>query len=176
MVTAAAVAEPSASLPKYRGVRAAPSQTAAATSIDARELVILVRASLLTLNDAMHSGNFTVLRDLIAPSVQSDNTAGRLYQTFGSLIQQRVDLSSVAVDLPKLTQSPVIGADHRLRVAGNFPTPTGQINFDLTYEKVDARWRLYGLSVNVGPRSESFQSAQRRAPASAPPTSDIGRR
>jgi hypothetical protein len=49
---------------------------------DAEKIVLLLRASLLTLNDALQTGNFTVLRDMGAPGFRDANTAARLSQSF----------------------------------------------------------------------------------------------
>jgi hypothetical protein len=35
---------------------------------DAEKIVLLVRTTLITLNDALQTGNFTVLRDIGAPA------------------------------------------------------------------------------------------------------------
>ena len=51
---------------------------------DAGKIVILVRTALLTLNDAVQTGNFTVLRDKGAPGFGEANSAARLSQIFSS--------------------------------------------------------------------------------------------
>src|SRR5215468_9312136 len=48
----------------------------------AEAVVILIRTTLLSLNDAMRTGNYTVFRDLASPSFREANSAGRLYQIF----------------------------------------------------------------------------------------------
>ncbi|MGD9669835.1 MAG: nuclear transport factor 2 family protein [Hyphomicrobiaceae bacterium] len=126
-----------------------------------KEILILVRTSLLTLNDAMSTGNFSVLRDLIAPSVREQNTSGRLYQTFADLIAKGLDLRSVAIQEPKMKRPPEIGTDGRLRISGNFPGPSVSANFDITYEKVNARWRIYGLSLFLEPNRQTTESADK---------------
>ena len=56
--------------------------------------VILIRSTRLSLNDAMETGNYTVLRDLATPSFREANSAGRLYQIFASLEAQHVSLAA----------------------------------------------------------------------------------
>ena len=115
---------------------------------DAEKIVTLIRSALLTLNDAVQTGNFTVLRDKAAPSFQTANTAARLAIIFQSLGQQRIDLTAVAVLAPQLTQTPAIDANQRLRLTGSFPGNPIRIDFDLVFQAVDGRWRLFGISVN----------------------------
>jgi hypothetical protein len=111
-------------------------------------IVILIRSTLLSLNDALRTGNYTVLRDLAAPSFREANNAGRLHQVFSGLSAQRIDLSAVAILAPKLPLSPSIDQDKRLHIAGYFPGEPVQLNFELVFEAVARQWRLFSISVN----------------------------
>jgi len=60
---------PAAPPAKSQATPVAPAPSSPAYTVpDADRIVLLVRASLLTLNDALQSGNFSVLRDRAAPS------------------------------------------------------------------------------------------------------------
>jgi hypothetical protein len=111
-------------------------------------IVILIRSTLLSLNDALRTGNYTVLRDLASPSFREANSAGRLHQIFSGLSTQRIDLSAVAILAPKLTLGPSIDQEKRLRIVGYFPGEPVQLNFELVFEAVASQWRLYGIAVN----------------------------
>jgi hypothetical protein len=77
--------------------------TAAAQQVvmpDAEKIVLLLRSTLLTLNDAIETGNFTVLRDKGAPGFRDANTPARLSQAFSDLASSQVDLSPVSVLSP----------------------------------------------------------------------------
>ena len=74
----------------------------------AETLVILIRSSLLALAHANETGNYTVLRDLAAPTFQNANTAARLSAIFASLREQNVDLQIAAAVTPQLMQEPLI--------------------------------------------------------------------
>jgi hypothetical protein len=139
----------------------------------AETIVILIRSALLTLNDAVQTGNFTVLRDRASPSFQATNTAARLAIIFQSLTQQGIDLSAVAVIPPQLTVAPAIDANQRLRITGSFPGKPVRIDFDLMFEVVDDRWRLFGISVNPAQAAadaapDNAQPAPAKLPVSAP--------
>ncbi len=136
----------------------------------AESIVILIRSTLLSLSDALRTGNYTVLRDLAAPSFRERNTAGRLYQIFSVLAAKRVDLSAVAIMAPKLPQAPSIDRENRLRISGYFPGPPVQINFEMVYVAVSGEWRLFGLSVTP---VKSVSDAS--APPQATPTPAAGK-
>ena len=113
----------------------------------AESTVVLIRSTLLSLNDALRTGNYTVLRDLAAPSFRDANSAGRLHQIFSGLFAERIDLAPVAILAPKLPQPPGIDENQRLHIAGYFPGEPVQLNFELVFEAVANQWRLFGISV-----------------------------
>jgi hypothetical protein len=133
---------------------AAGDDTRAAQEVmpDAEKIVLLVRNTLITLNDALQTGNFTVLRDIGAPGFREANSASRLSQAFSSINAEQIDLSAVAVITPQLLQAPHLDREKgMLHLRGYFPGKPVQINFDLLYQVVDGRWRLFGLSVQPSP-------------------------
>jgi hypothetical protein len=115
---------------------------------DARKIVLLLRGTLGTLNDALQTGNFTVLRDVAAPGFRDANSAAKLSRIFASLNDQGIDLSAVSVITPQLAEAPTLDQDKRmLHLKGYFPGQPVQINFEMLYQAVNGRWRLFGLSV-----------------------------
>jgi hypothetical protein len=115
---------------------------------DAEKIVLLVRATLLTLNDALRTGNYTVLRDKGAPGFRDANSAARLGQIFSSLAASGLDLSVVAVMTPQLSEAPVLNQEQgTLNLKGYFPTKPTQIDFEVLYQSVGGHWQVFGLSV-----------------------------
>lgn len=131
----------------------------------AETTVILIRATLLSLNDAMRTGNYTVLRDLAAPSFREANTAGRLYEIFSNLAAKRIDLSAVTILAPQVPQAPSIDENKRLHISGYFPGNPVQLNFELVFEAVSNQWRLFGIAVNP---TQSVSANASPAPANLP--------
>jgi len=118
--------------------------------IDRNGVLMLVRSSLLALDQANKTGNYTVLRDLGAPGFQTANNASRLSEIFAKLRNDKVDLSGVAVIDPQLSLLPQIEANGMMHMAGFFPSVPSQVNFELMYAPVDGQWRLFGISVVIG--------------------------
>ena len=118
---------------------------------NAEKIVLLVRNSFITLNDALKTGNYTVLRDMGAPGFREVNSAAQLSQIFANLVAEKVDLSAVAVIAPQLSQAPGLDKEKgMLHLKGYFPGNPVQINFELLYQAVEGQWRLFGISVNPG--------------------------
>jgi hypothetical protein len=124
------------------------------------KVVLLVRNSLITLNNALKTGNYTVLRDIGAPGFREANSAARLAQIFADLGAKNIDLSAVAVITPQLTQQPSLDPEKgMLHLKGYFPGKPVQIDFELLYQAVNGQWRLFGISVQPGaPGSEQKNS------------------
>jgi hypothetical protein len=117
--------------------------------IDRNGVLILIRSTLLALDQANKTGNYTVLRDLGSPDFQA-NSAAQLAEIFVQQRRDNVDLSGVAVIEPQLTLLPQIEANGMMHMAGFFPSVPTQVNFELLYAPVGGRWRLFGLSVSFG--------------------------
>jgi hypothetical protein len=117
--------------------------------IDRNGVIILIRSTLLALDDANKTGNYTVLRDLGSPGFQA-NTDARLAEIFAPQRRDNIDLSGVAALDPQLTLLPQIEANGMMRMAGFFPSVPTQVNFELAYAPVNRQWRLFAVSVSLG--------------------------
>jgi hypothetical protein len=141
-----------------------PTQAPKPAQIDRNGVLILIRSSLLALDQANKTGNYTVLRDIGAPGFQS-NTAARLGEIFAKLRNDNLDLSGVAVIDPQLNLLPQIEPNGLMHMAGFFPSVPSQVNFDLSFAPVNGQWRLFGISVSIG---QSGPAAP-ESPQSPPP-------
>ncbi|TXN78332.1 hypothetical protein [Methylobacterium sp. WL8] len=157
--TAPVGAQPRPSIQTQQQAAPQPAQ------IDRNGVLILIRSTLLALHEANETGNYTVLRDLSAPGFRDANTAARIGEIFASQRTQKLDLSGVAVLDPQLTLLPQIEANGLLHMAGFFPSVPSQVNFELLYAPVDGRWRLFGISVNVGSSTPTAPSPPQPPPA-----------
>jgi len=127
-----------------------PAQAPKPAQIDRNGVLILIRSSLLALDQANKTGNYTVLREIGAPAFQT-NTAARLGEIFAKQRSDNLDLSGVAVIDPQLSLLPQIDASGLMHMTGFFPSVPTQVNFDLLFAPVSGQWRLFGISVSVGP-------------------------
>jgi hypothetical protein len=112
-------------------------------------LLILIRTTLIALNQADLTGNYSVLRDIAAPGFQQANNPAQLATIFADLRNRKIDLSPIAVVEPKLTRPAFVNDSGMLRITGFFPTKPEQVNFDLAFLPIEGQWRLFGISVNT---------------------------
>lgn len=120
------------------------AQTPAVDTLTAHRLVW---STLVALDQANVTGNYSVLRDLGAPGFQASNSAATLAGTFQALRAQNVDLTNCLIVAPAFQFPPVLVQGGMLRLRGSFPLrPTG-IAFDMLFTNVAGQWRLFGLAV-----------------------------
>jgi hypothetical protein len=161
---------PGGALAEQKGAPAQkdPPPPQATLPVSIEQALYLIRSTLLTLNDANRTCNYTVLRDLAAPDFQARNTAADLGQSFADLRRRNFDLFAVALAAPQLSTAPYLDPNKMLRLTGYFPTRPLQINFDLTFQNVSGQWRLFGLSVAT-PQAPEPPKAEAQAPKGKAP-------
>jgi hypothetical protein len=141
--------KPAAAAPAKNPAAEAPKRQEQPMPVSTEQALYLIRSTLLTLNDANRSGNYTVLRDLAAPDFQTRNTAADLSQIFSDLRRRNFDLYAAALLAPQLTAVPALDQRGYLHLTGFFPTRPQQIDFDLLFQNVANQWRLFGIGVNT---------------------------
>jgi len=149
--------------------QAAPPQPQAAAkpaNIDRNGVLMLIRSTLLALDHANKTGNYTVLRDLGAPGFQV-NTAAKLAEIFAKQRGDKLDISGVAVIDPQLSLLPQIEPNGLLHMAGFFPSVPSQVNFELLFAPVEGQWRVIGVSLSVGQSSPIAPPAPEVPPGKA---------
>jgi hypothetical protein len=147
---------------------ASPQQQQAAkpANIDRNGVLMLIRSTLLALDHANRTGNYTVLRDLGAPGFQV-NTAAKLAEIFAKQRGDKLDLSGVSVIDPQLSLLPQIEPNGLLHMAGFFPSVPSQVNFELLFAPVEGQWRVFGVSLSVGQSAPAAPAAPEAAPGKA---------
>jgi hypothetical protein len=154
----------------------APATAPGAVAIpDAYRLNLLIRTTIIALNQANVTGNYSVLRDLAAPGFQSANNPARLGEIFAELRRRNFDLSPILFADPKLVRPASIEPNGLLRLSGFIPTRPQQVDFDMMFQFVGGAWRLFGLAVDTrtvveAPSSETPSSDNKPVAAGAAPT------
>ena len=117
---------------------------------DAYKLNMMIRTTLIALNQANQTGNYSVLRDLGTPQFQSLNSDARLGEIFAALRNRKLDLSPLLFFDPKLIREPALQSG-LLRLTGYIPTDPERILFDMGFERVGDQWRLSAIVIDVQP-------------------------
>lgn len=179
LLLALALAAPMAALPGQAWAQPAPGVAPPPSPMpvpNELELAKLIWSTMSAVDHANVSGNYSVLRDLSAPAFQINNDAARLAKIFESLRAANVDLSNTMLLAPTYRVAPVILSPDVLHVQGFFGLRPTAIGFDLYYQWLQGRWRLYGVQI-VPATMANIQPGATPPPAPpAPPARDSGRR
>ena len=111
------------------------------------ELSKLIWSTMAAVDHANQSGNYSVLRDNAAPGFQILNNPSRLSEIFATLRNSRIDLSNTLLLAPSYAAPPTMVDKDVIRVRGAFGLRPTAISFDLYYQWVQGKWRLYGVSI-----------------------------
>lgn len=179
--------QPASSLPAQAApvVPSGAQQASQALNLDPKTVLMLVRSTLIALDQANKTGNYSVLRDLGSPDFQRMNSDAKLAEAFAGQRSTGLDLAAALVLEPTMTFAPQADKNGLLRLAGFFPVNGDmKLNFEILFQGYDRRLLLAGLSVNVaqagatsgtgGPSAAQVPIPGPAPAAVAPPTPAAG--
>ena len=112
-----------------------------------RALEALVKASLLSFNDANITGNYTVFHAKLSKPFRDQFPPDRLQQAFKEFADKQIDIELIGALKPTYEPEPLVDPSGRLVVKGWFPTDPMRVAFSLDFIPSDGEWKL--ISINV---------------------------
>lgn len=125
--------------------------------VDSRHLAVLVKTTVIAVNQANLTNNYSVLHALAAPGFQKKNSAKDLEKIFAKLRATKLDFSPIVIYDPRFSRPPEILPNGMLRLTGFFPTQPLMVQFELVFQPVNGEWRLFG--VGLTPKSANQTQA-----------------
>ncbi|MGH1352224.1 MAG: hypothetical protein ACRBBN_15655 [Methyloligellaceae bacterium] len=116
---------------------------------DGVTLKVIIHRTLLALNEANLTGNYTVFRDAASPGLRETVTSAKLAEIFSDLRGKNIDFSPLLLFNPVLSKKPEIGGDNLLRLTGFIPTKPLQLNFQMIFTNLDDTWMIHGIAVDA---------------------------
>ena len=114
------------------------------------EQEILVKATLMTFNDANLTGNYSVLYDKSSKAFRGQITSDKLSEAFKVFRSRKVNLESIVADEIDSIKTPKIDENGILQLQGRFKDEDKKIRFDLKFVHEDGAWKMVGLNVEIG--------------------------
>lgn len=114
---------------------------------DALEMSKLIWSTILAVDHANRSGNYSVLRDLGSQGFQINNNAATLGEVFTGIRNSRIDLSNALLVPPTYTEAPRQIREDVFEVKGMFQLRPTSIYFDIYYQWEQGRWKLFGIDI-----------------------------
>ena len=114
-----------------------------------RGLEALVKATLLTFNDANVTGNYAVFHAKLSKPFRDQFPPEKLAEIFKEFRDKRIDFDIIAAKRPISTEEPKISDNGVLAIKGYFDTTPSRVNYDLAFVMSDGEWKLIKVNVDV---------------------------
>ncbi len=128
--------------------------------IETVQLVAMIKSTIMALQLANQTGNYSVLRDLGTPVFREKFDQAALTRIFANMRQRGVNLTPVLFLPPNLSKQPELTGGNVLHLNGNFATQPAQIVFDMQFMQIDNAWRIEGLAVDAVAPAQAQAAAQ----------------
>jgi hypothetical protein len=110
---------------------------------------VLIKASLITFNDANVTGNYSVLHAKMSKPFRDQFTPEKLKEAFKAFVDQHIDFDIVVAKPPVPTEAVKVDDDGRLALRGYFDTKPSRVHYDLAFIMSEGEWKLIKLNVDV---------------------------
>jgi hypothetical protein len=119
--------------------------------METAQLVGLIKSTIMALQHANQTGNYSVLRDLGTPVFRERFDQARLTAVFYNLRNRGINFTPILFLPANLTKQPEMTEGNELHVVGDFQTQPLRIQYDLLFFQIDGVWRINGMAVDVVP-------------------------
>ncbi len=121
---------------------------------NAMEQEVLIKASLLTLNDANVTGNYAILHAKLSKPFREQFSADRLKQSFRQFSDQKADWEAIVAMPPVPTTKSHIDKSGALILRGFFDAGATHVVYELDFIPSEGEWKPSNLTVRMKPVSE----------------------
>ena len=107
----------------------------------------LVWSTMIAVDNANRTGNYSVLHSLASTELQTSVTPDGMADVLAELRERRVDVGRALLIAPEYAMPPSITPEGQLRLRGGFEFRPSPLRFDLLYVLEGGGWRLDGISI-----------------------------
>lgn len=115
---------------------------------------VMVKTSLLTLNDANLTGNYDVMHAKMAKAFRDRFGADTLKRAFKDFVGKHID--TIAARPIVAISEARINVDGALMLRGYFDTAPSRLNYELDYAISEGEWKLINIDVKVKGQSNNY--------------------
>ncbi|MEJ0076371.1 MAG: hypothetical protein WDO17_13145 [Alphaproteobacteria bacterium] len=109
---------------------------------------ILIKASLLSFNDANVTGNYAVFHAKLSKPFRDQFPPDKLATVFKEFRDKRIDFDLIAAKKP-ISEEPKVDDRGVLSIKGYFDTTPTRVNYDLAFIMSDGEWKLIKIEVDM---------------------------
>ncbi len=115
---------------------------------------VLIKSTLLSLNDANLTGNYTVVHAKTAKPFREQISPDRMKEIFKTFVDKHIDWAIIAAKPPVNIKEPYIDDRGALIFDGYFDTQPNRVYYQLEFLPSEGKWKPIRLNVNVKPAGE----------------------
>ena len=131
------------------GIMLATSPAFAQKPPDAFTQEVLIKASLLTFNDANVTGNYTVMHAKLSKPFRDSFPPERLKEVFKVFHDKKIDFDLIAAKQPIASKPAAVNDNGVLMLHGHFDTTPSRVNYELDFIMSDGEWKLIRINVQL---------------------------
>lgn len=110
---------------------------------------VLIKATLLTFNDANVTGNYTVLHAKLSKPFRDQFPPEKLKAAFKEFADKHIDFDLIAARTPVPSEEAVVNDQGVLKLYGYFDTKPSRINYQLEFIRSDGEWKAIKINVDL---------------------------
>ncbi len=157
------------SLPVAAALLVAHSAPVRAQSLPSpQQQEVLIKASLMSFNDANVTNNYTVFHAKMSKPFRDQFSPERMQTIFKSFVEKKIDFDLVVAKAPIPDKPAAIDGEGTLSIVGHFDTTPSQVTYNLDFIRSDGEWKLSGINVKLGDGNKPPEPVATPAPAPAP--------
>ena len=126
------------------------------------QMSTLIRTTMVAVDHANKTGNYTVLRDLGSRTFRARNAAD-LSDLFGGMRKQKTDLSQTVLLDPQIIGGPKLTTNGKLTLNGFFELKPRAVTFEVVYLFEQESWKIGAISIGFKQNAATGGNAARRA-------------
>jgi hypothetical protein len=129
-----------------------------------RQLEALVKASLMSFNDANLTGDYRVFHARLSEPFRRQYTPAKLKDTFKEFNEKNVDIDIVTAMTPAWDQPPFVDKEGKLNLKGFFPTEPTRVAFEMDFIPSNGDWKLIRINVKLAPAQPAPTATGKKPP------------
>jgi hypothetical protein len=110
---------------------------------------VLIKATLLTFNDANVTGNYAVLHAKLSKPFRDQFPPEKLKTAFKEFSDKHIDFDIIAAKAPIASEEPSVSDQGVLKLYGYFDTSPSRVHYQLEFIMSDGEWKATKIDVNL---------------------------
>lgn len=115
---------------------------------DRKLATALIYETIISVNNASQTQNYSVLRALAAPAFKKKYSDEKLEKTFGHLAKKGINLRPLILLTPTIQKSQYAPRNNLFRLKGFIPTAKIKLDFEMIYQFHQGAWRIYAIQLD----------------------------